>query len=126
MQKKFLTIRKGGLFYNIFDDDAKIIHYLLNYKIVNGAVGFPSNALNKIINTLDEKKISYIVFDNNVDVEKKDFKNLNQYQYYLSKACNKLEVGKIVDDLIKKLEGMDEDKLYEILDRIKKVIDDEF
>ena len=49
---KFVTIRKMGLFYQVFDDDALILHFLLNYKIIDSKVGFPSNALNKVINVL--------------------------------------------------------------------------
>ena len=51
---KFVTIRKVGLFYQVFDDDALILHFLLTYKVIDSKVGFPNNALNKVINVLEE------------------------------------------------------------------------
>ena len=54
---KFVTIRKMGLFYQVFDDDAFILHYLLDYKVIDRKVGFPSNAINKVINILEAKKL---------------------------------------------------------------------
>ncbi|MGM9879635.1 MAG: hypothetical protein ACI31R_06425 [Bacilli bacterium] len=59
MNNKKVILRQVGKFVNVFDEDAVIISYLLNYKLVNDKVGFPMNALNKVINTLEEKKISY-------------------------------------------------------------------
>ena len=56
---KFVTIRKVGLFYQVFDDDALILHFLLTYKVIDSKVGFPSNALNKVVNVLDDKMINY-------------------------------------------------------------------
>ena len=54
---KFVTIRKMGLFYQVFDDDALILHYLLDYKVIDRKVGFPNNAINKVINILEAKKL---------------------------------------------------------------------
>ncbi len=46
-----------GLFYQVFDDDAFILHYLLDYKVIDRKVGFPNNAINKVINILEAKKL---------------------------------------------------------------------
>ena len=75
---KFVTIRKTGLFYQVFDDDALILHFLLNYKIIDSKVGFPSNALNKVVNVLEEKKINYKVIGEDIE---SNFKDLNKYDY---------------------------------------------
>ena len=55
MVKNIITIRKEGLFYSVFDDDALIFNYLFGYKIINNRCGFPENAFNKVVNILYEK-----------------------------------------------------------------------
>ena len=59
LKKDYLVIRKEGLFYSVFDSDAEILNYLFDYKIINNRCGFPINAINKVLNTLEEKKINY-------------------------------------------------------------------
>ena len=56
--KKILVIRKNkGKFFTVYGDDANIISSLFGYKILNNnKVGFPESVLNKIINTLEDKK----------------------------------------------------------------------
>ena len=93
---KFVTIRKMGLFYNVFDDDALILHYLLHYKIIDNKVGFPSNAINKVINSLEEKNISYKILNDSQD--NKDFKDLNKYDFYLAKAKDAIVVQEMIQD----------------------------
>ncbi len=119
---EFVVIRKMGLFYNVFDDDAKIISYLLGYRVINGRCGFPNNSFNKVVNTLDEKKVNYIIIDN--DEIKQDFKKLNKYNYYLAKSQNKLTVINIVNEINSKIEDISEEKLYQILNYIKEVVDE--
>lgn len=62
-EKDYVNLVKGiGKFYNVYNDDAIIISYLMGYKVrENKTCGFPDNALNKVINKLEDKKISYIV-----------------------------------------------------------------
>lgn len=61
-EKKYLVIRKNkGNFCTIYGDDANIISSLFGYKILNNKVGFPESVLNKIINILEDNKISYMV-----------------------------------------------------------------
>ena len=48
---KELRMRKSGLFYETFDEDAVIMHYLFNYKNIDERVAFPTNSLDKV--TLD-------------------------------------------------------------------------
>ena len=54
-----LKIRKGSLFYEVFNEDAKILHYLFGYKIKDKRVSFPNNALIKVLNTLEENILHY-------------------------------------------------------------------
>ena len=61
-----VKIRKNGTFYNVFDKDMYILYFLLNYQIKNDKIGFPKSALNKVINILEENKISYEVIGENI------------------------------------------------------------
>ena len=118
--KKFLIIHKNSLFYDAYGDDAVILHYLLDYKIIKGRVGFPENAKLKVVNMLEEKKINYKI----VDEEEvcKDFKNLNQYNTYLIKSEDKIKLNLRVENILKKLEEMDSNSLYEVLEKIESFI----
>ncbi len=119
----YLVIRKMGLFYNIFDDDAQILSYLLGYRVINGRCGFPVNSYNKVINTLEERKINYIVVD--TEEIKKDFKNLNNYDLYLAKSKSKLSLMNIVKEINEKIENLPEDKLYKVLEYLKELVDEQ-
>ena len=118
--KKFLVIHKNSLFYDVYGDDAVILHYLLDYKIIKGKVGFPENAKLKVVNMLEEKKINYKI----VDEEEvcKDFKNLNQYNTYLIKSEDKIKLNLRVENILKKMEEMDSNSLYEVLEKIESFI----
>ena len=82
--KKILVIRKNkGKFCTVYGDDANIISSLFGYKILNNnKVGFPESILNKVINTLEDNKISYMVIYIDKDPLVKDFKKLNNYEVY--------------------------------------------
>ena len=43
----------------------------MNYKIVNGKVGFPTNSLGKVTSKLDDCKVNYIVIVNDIEEDKK-------------------------------------------------------
>ena len=107
---------KSGSFYNCYNEDAIILNYLLGYKIIkNNQSGFPLNALNKVINILEEKNINYQIVTKDANPIIKDYKKRNNYSYILSKAVdyvnfkNKVEWLKIkIDDIqdINKLNGI--------------------
>ena len=112
MVKNIITIRKEGLFYSVFDDDALIFNYLFGYKIINNRCGFPENAFNKVVNILYEKNISYTIND-----EKVDFKN--KYKHYLTKAIDK---NKKIEKLKDKIERLKEEDLFDLLNKIEDII----
>ena len=56
-----VTIRKIGNFYHVFDEDVYILYYLFHYKIYQGKCGFPKSAYNKVIQKLEECRISMVV-----------------------------------------------------------------
>ena len=118
--KRFLTLRKNALFYEVYDDDAVILNYLLGYKNIKGRVGFPINAFSKVINILEDKKINYKIIDEQEEI--KDFKNLNQYLNILAKASDKIEVNNKINKILDKLKTFDEGTLYEILEKVESII----
>lgn len=120
--KNYITVRENGLFFNAFDDDAKIISYFFNYKVKKNIVGFPKNSLGKVTNMLEEKKIDYEVIKGE-EKEFKTFKNLNNYHKYLAKASKKYDVNKIVQDIMDRLYKMNEEELYDLLNKINEVSD---
>ena len=118
--KRFLTLRKNALFYEVYDDDAVILNYLLGYKNIKGRVGFPINAFSKVINILEDKKINYKIIDEQEEI--KDFKNLNQYLNILAKASDKIEVNNKINKILDKLKTFDEGTLYEILEKVESIV----
>lgn len=118
--KRFLTLRKNALFYEVYDDAAVILNYLLGYKNIKGRVGFPINAFSKVINILEDKKINYKIIDEQEEV--KDFKNLNQYLNILAKASDKVEVNNKINKILDKLKTFDEGTLYEILEKVESIV----
>ena len=121
--KKILVIRKyKGKFCTVYGDDANIISSLFGYKILNNnKVGFPESVLNKIINTLEDKKISYMVIYIDKDPLVKDFKKLNNYEVYKNKAIKKLDYIDKVNKIIDKIKNMKEEEFKIFLDKVNDV-----
>ena len=122
-EKKYLVIRKNkGKFCTVYGDDANIISSLFGYKILNNnKVGFPESVLNKIINTLEDKKISYMVIYIDKDPLVKDFKKLNNYEVYKNKAIKKLDYIDKVNKIIDKIKNMKEEEFKIFLDKVNDV-----
>lgn len=116
-EKKYLVIRKNkGKFCTVYGDDANIISMFFGYKILEGGkVGFPESVLNKIINTLEDKKKSYMVIYIDKDPLVKDFKKLNNYTEYRDIAISKLDYISKVDKLINKIKNMDKKEFNDFL-----------
>lgn len=65
----YIYIFRVGIFYNILNEDAKIINEKLNLKITNLSpeifkCGFPVSTLDKYKKILNEKGIKYKIIDN--------------------------------------------------------------
>lgn len=120
MDNRSIVLRKVGGFYQAFDDDALIISYLFNYKITNYRSGFPVNTLNKVINTLEERKINYLI--KGEEETFKVFKKENNYSKYLDKAKTKDSIDKRVNNILEKLNSMEQSQLNKILKSIEEII----
>lgn len=124
MKKDIIELRKSGKFYNLFGDDAIILHYLTGYKIVaeKGGVGFPETAYNKVINILEDEEVSYIVYEKENILAEKDFKKLNSYKSLLKKGMQALSVEERFAKIEKKIKNLSVKELDEILNLIEDAI----
>ena len=120
MNNRSIVIRKSGGFYQVFDNDALIISYLFDYKIINYKCGFPLVAINKVINTLEEKKINFIIKDEEEVV--KNFRNKNTYSKYLEKARVKDNINNRIKSILDKINDFDVKKMNEVLSVIEETL----
>ena len=109
-----VVLRKNVGFYCVYGDDAYILYYLLNYRIIGDKVGFPNSAFNKVVNLLEDNHISYEV-DGNVY----DFKNRNKYKKILDLGKRKSSLDYRVNDIISKLDKLNEKDIDKILDYVE-------
>ena len=109
-----VLIRKSGGFYAVYDDDAYILNYFFGYKIKDDRLGFPINSINKVINVLEDNHISYEV-DGNIY----DFKNRNKYKKILDLGKRKCSLDYRVNDIISKLDKLEEKDIDKILDYVE-------
>ena len=80
-----LIIKEAGKFYRAYDIDALIINMLIGYQVTMGPkIGFPDNALSKVINRLEENKISYRSIVKGQIEKEYNYKKLNQYNKFAS------------------------------------------
>lgn len=130
VHREYILLVKIGSFYYCYGKDTYILAYLLKYKIniVNKNIyscSFPKVAYSKVIATLEEKKINFLVIDkkDNYRVEEKsNNKNLNRYKEIYGKAkeelVNKFRIEKIYKYLLDNIE----DKV--IISEMEKIIDE--
>lgn len=116
-----VIIRKIGKFYNVFDEDVYIIFYFFNYKITNGRIGFPETSFNKVINTLEENQINYIVKGNGIVEDIIQKYNNNNYDKFLKKGLlsyEKFEKTKLLEEKIINLSNEDIDKIIKFIEEL--------
>lgn len=120
MEGKRIVFRKNGNFYRCYDDDALIVAYLFDYRIVSGSVGFPQVTMEKIKRKLEQCEIDYVFKDNMQEMCEKSFED-NQYDVYVEKGRDRYRKLCLIDDISKKLLTLNEDKINEIRDIIDKM-----
>lgn len=116
MKEVKVVLRKNGGFYCVYGDDTYILNYLFNYKIKDDKVGFPISVLDKVINGLEEKCINYELNNNLID-----FKNKNNYKKYYTLGKKKCNIDYRTNEIINKLNSLDEKKIDKILKYIEKL-----
>lgn len=116
VHREYVLLVKIGSFYYCYGKDTYILAYLLKYKIniVEKNIyscSFPKVAYNKVISTLEDKKINYLVLDkkDNYSIEEKsNNKNLNKYKDVYIRAkeelVNKFRIEKIYKYLLENIQ----------------------
>ena len=113
-----VRINRNGSFYSVSDDGVYIMYYFFSYTIKNNKCGFPKSSYNKVINTLEERKINYEVVDEKVI---NDFKKLNNFVKYKELGFKKYNKDIHFVNLIDKIKTLDEEKLNKILEIIEDI-----
>ena len=117
--KTYLILYKNdGKFYNAYNMDAHILNYYFNYKIIKSKCGFPDTALNKVINKLEEEKISYQIIYINENPKVIDFNELNRYKKVTKLVSEKLELDDLLNIVKEKINNCNKEKLKELIGKI--------
>lgn len=128
--EEYIVLVKVGKFYYCYGRDSYILSYFTKYKInlLDNDIyscAFSSNAYNKVISILEEKKINYIILDRRNDYEeeeKSNNKNLNSYKKYYEKAKEEISSRMRVEKIYKYLYEHLQDK--ELLVKVEKDINE--
>lgn len=106
--EKVLILFKSGTFYKCYYEDAYIMNYLFNYKIVDGKLGFPIQSFNKIENRLKLYNVGFITIDN-TNIEEHILKE-NNYEKLLEIAKIKYEKVMKKEELLEEIKfGLEND-----------------
>ena len=120
MKNNKINLYKLGNFYNAYNDDGIILHFLFGYRYIDykKSTGFPQSALTKIKTKLEMEKINYVIYEKNNKVA--EFKGINKnYQSILKKALKKIDVEvkmERVKQIIDNLNEQQLDKLIEVIE----------
>ena len=126
-----VVLVKIGKFYNVYLKDAYIISYLFGYKLRDmekdvKSAGFPEVSLKRVIATLENKKIDYMILDrrNNYDADEKfENGNLNKYNEIYNKAKKHFNILARIENISNYLHNnMNKKETLNILKRMEKII----
>lgn len=122
--ENYILLIKSGNFYICLNKDAFVISNVMNYKIVDSKsyvkVGFPISSLEKVISTLENKYINYVVINKEL-VSKKKFK-VNNFKKYSDKndyyiIFNRINrINQVLHD------NINNNHMNDILDQVEKII----
>lgn len=123
----YVLLIESGIFYETYNEDATILHKLLDYKILsnnlNIRLGFPQKIINKVLLVLESKHINYLILDkeNNI-INRKKYKD-NNYSNYVKNISNYTDTNYRIEKICNKLKSKIEDKnLDEILSKIEALL----
>lgn len=120
---KKIELQKQGIFVNAYDESAIILHNIFDYKLGEQdkiyKVGFPEGSLNKVLNTLEDKKISYVYYGvNRTVIKEKDFKRLNKFITEYEKAVRRQEIDIKANLIYTKIKKLKRTELDVFLDKV--------
>lgn len=119
--KDVLVLYKNtGKFYNAIGIDAHILNYYFGYRVMdNNKAGFPESAYEKVIQKLEENKISYQVIYTDRNPLVKNYKKLNRYSEVVIKVREKIDLNERIDLIIEKIKSADQEEILKIIERIE-------
>ena len=121
-KKKFIIIMKNGIFYNVLGKDCYILKNIFNYKVgVFGntvKVGFPIGSLNKVLDTLDKLKISYIVYEKEIVLE--TYFNGDNYSKFLKDNLSINDRIRIINEKLNEIKY--NEKIFKVLEDMEKIL----
>ena len=96
---------------------------MFGYRILSeGKTVFPDSSLVKVLNTLEDKKISYTIISNRENPITKSYDNLNNYHKILNKAYEYQDIKVRINRIYDKISSI---TYVEVLDSILKKLEDE-
>lgn len=123
-----LIIIKSGIFYLGFNNDAKVMAYLFNYKIKKGEnyllIGFPTAIIDKITKKFNELKLAYIIVNNgDTYVSKSNQLTTKKYKRLVNQSAHIYQVTNQIEDIYEKLNNLkNTTSIKRIINQINKII----
>lgn len=112
----YLIFIKKGNFYYCYKEDAYIIHYLLNYKLIDNAVAFPLNAINKVLNIVTNNDLGVIIYDG--IILDKIYGDSDKYNKLHTKSLEYIDKEKIIKNINEKLKSYTLEQLSKVVSTI--------
>ncbi len=124
--KDYVILFKSGSFYCSFDEDAVVMNKVFNYKINelknHIKVGFPISLIEKNIELLKSKKISYIIVENKKIIKVKKIKN-NHYSKYIDSVFNIVSLNNRINKICSQLKLLNGDpNIEQLLTNIEDIL----
>lgn len=112
----YILFLKRGKFYYCYKDDAYIIHYLFKYKLVNDCVSFSEEALDKVLNVLDDRDLGCVIFDG--IVLDKVYGDSVKYSYVYNDSLEYISKENIINNINDKLKNYTLEQLLQLVSTI--------
>ncbi len=117
-----LKIYYDNGFYEAYESDAYILHSLFGYRITNGKrVSFPEKSLNRIMNVLEGKRISYVVRKKDSTIIESNYED-NHYDEYLKNSEKLVNRAQEIELLLSSLHRIDDSKFDEIIKCVGRIL----
>ncbi len=118
-QNQTVLLRKVGGFYHAFDEDAIILFFLFHYRINNGKSGFPIQSISKVLTTLKEKKINYLVKIDEDQKEEMSFQGENCYGDIYEKGKKEYEEYHKKERVVERIWKLEDKKVDKVIEFVQ-------
>ena len=95
-----IILVKSGNFYYTYSNDAVIMWNIFDYKYDDKKVGFPTNALYKVISKLNRLGLNVIVIKSKNNIIKYNTTIVNDYNNILDTSKNLYDIEKEITSLL--------------------------